>query len=105
MKLAGTLSYRAIRGGFLHRKSVFLPDYQYYYANRGVAATEYLNSFQLMPHYTFGNTDKFYTEAHVEYHLNGLLSNKIPLMRRWNWFFVVSGNGLYLKDKQYYQYF
>ncbi|TKK69864.1 carboxypeptidase-like regulatory domain-containing protein [Ilyomonas limi] len=105
LKLAGTFSYRVMAGGFLNRKSVFLPDYQYYYANRGVAATEYLNSFQLMPYYAFGNTNKFYTEAHVEYHLNGLLTNKIPLMRRWNWFFVVGGNALYLKDKQYYEYF
>lgn len=104
-KLAGTFNYRVIAGGFLNRKRVFLPDYQYYNANRGVAATEYLNSFQLMPYYTWGNTDKLYIEGHVEYHLNGLLTNKIPLMRRWNWFFVVGGNALYLKDRQYYEYF
>ena len=104
-KLAGKFSYRVITGGFANKKSVFLPDYQYYYANRGAAATEYLNSYQLMPYYTFGNTEKFYTEAYVEYHLNGLLTNKIPLMRRWNWFFVVGGNALYMHDKQYYEYF
>ena len=105
LRLAGRLNYRIISGGFLNRKSVFLPDYQYFNGNRSFLATEYLNSFQLLPFYGFGNQQKFYSEAHVEYHFNGLISSKIPVLKRWNWFFVAGGNALYLKDRQYFEYF
>lgn len=104
-KLAGKLDYRVITGGFISKKSVFLPDYQQYLGNRSALATEYLAGFQLMNYYRYANTSDFYTEAHVEYHLNGLLSNKIPLMKKWNWFFVVGGNALYTNNKQYYEYY
>lgn len=105
-KIAGRLSYKLNIGGFLDSKKVFLPDYNHFNGNRSFAASEYLNSFQLMYYYQYSNTNKFYTTAHVEYHLNGLLSNKIPLLRKLNWFFVVGANGLYLNDnRQYYEYF
>ncbi len=105
LKLAGKLNYRLVSGGFLNRKSVFLPDYQYFTGNRSFLATDYLNSFQLLPFYGFGNKETFYTEAHAEYHFNGLISSKIPVLKRWNWFFVAGGNALYLKDRQYFEYF
>ena len=104
LKLGGRLSYRLTAGGFLNDKQVYIQDYQHFLGNRIAPASTYLNSFQLMPYYEYSNTANFYSTAHVEYHLNGLLTNKIPLLRKWNWFFVVGGNAMYIKpDLKYYE--
>jgi hypothetical protein len=104
MKLGGRFSYRTAIGGFLNDKAVQLPDYQHFQGNRIALATPYLASFQLAPYYQYSNTEPFYATMHAEYHLNGLLTNKIPLLRKWNWFFVVGGNGFYVnKHNHYYE--
>ncbi|WP_207493044.1 DUF5686 and carboxypeptidase regulatory-like domain-containing protein [Aridibaculum aurantiacum] len=102
LKLLGRLSYRATAGGFIHSKSAYLPDYQHYLANQYNAASRYLQSFQLMPFYTFSNTQRLSTTAHIEYHLNGLLTNKIPGFKKLNWFLVTGSNLLYLNNGTYY---
>ena len=104
LKLGGRLSYRFTAGGFLNDKQVYIQDYQHFSGNRIAIASNYLSSFQLMPYYEYSNTANFYSTAHVEYHLNGLLTNKIPLLRKWNWFFVVGGNAMFIKpDLKYYE--
>lgn len=102
MKLGGRLSYRANIGGFINNNKVFIQDYQHFQGNRIVTAATYLNSFQLAPYYAYSNTDKFFTAAHIEYHLNGLVTNKLPLLRKWNWFFVLGGNALHLNNTTNY---
>ena len=73
--------------------------------NQIAVASPYLNSFQLMPYYLFSNTARLYTTAHIEYHLNGLLTNKIPYFKKLNWFFVLGGNAFYNNDAKqgYYE--
>ena len=106
MKLAGKLDYRATIGGFLNNKKVFLPDYQHFNNSRDQARIEFLNNFQLMRTYQYSTTENFFSVGHVEYHLNGLLTNKIPYFRELNWFLVLGTNALYTNDnKQYYEYF
>ncbi|MEX6687441.1 DUF5686 and carboxypeptidase regulatory-like domain-containing protein [Danxiaibacter flavus] len=102
LRLGGKLQWRWNVGGFIDTTQLYLPDYQHYYDNRTVSASPYLKSFQIMHYYDYSNKERFQTSAHLEYHLNGFLSNKIPLMKKWNWFFVAGGNALYVnKDKQY----
>jgi hypothetical protein len=98
LKLFGALNYRLTAGGFINKKAVFFPDYQHYIGNLLTLASPYLNSFQLMPYYAFSNTEKFYSTAHLEYHLNGFLTNKIPLFKKLNWFVVTGANSLYVKN-------
>jgi hypothetical protein len=102
LKIGGRIDYRLATGGFLNADKIYLPDFQHYQGNRQSIAAPYLNSFQLMSYYGFSNTAKLYGEAHVEYHLNGLLSNKIPLIRKWNWFFVTGTNSLFINKDQYH---
>ncbi len=102
LKIAGRLLYRVTAGGFLKAKNVFLPDYKHFTGNLGNVAAPYINSFQLLPFYAYSNTEKLYTTAHVEYHLNGLLTNKIPLFKKLNWFLVSGGNVLLLKNRSPY---
>lgn len=106
MKLGGLLKYRFRMGGFLNSKSVFVPDLIHFTGSEVAFASPFLNSFQLMPYYSFSNASKFYTAAHVEYHLNGLLTNKIPGFKKLNWFLVVGANALTLDNNTgYYEAF
>lgn len=94
LKLGGSIGYNIGVGGFLDNKQSFIPDYKHFTGNIGIIASEYLSSFQLASLYQFSNNAPFYRYVHGEYHLNGLISNKIPGFRRLNWFFVVGGNGI-----------
>ncbi len=102
MKLLGSIDYRLGAGGFLSNKSVYFPDYQHFIGNQHTLVSQYLQGYQLMPFYAYSNTEKFYTTAFVEYHLNGLLTNKIPLFKKLNWFLVTSSNALHLQSGTWY---
>jgi hypothetical protein len=102
LKLGGSFRYNFIAGGFLQRDSVGIPDLQHLDGNRVLLRSPYLSSFQLLPYYKYSNKAKFFTEAHVEHHFNGLLTNKIPLFRRLNWHLVGGANAFYLKRNSNY---
>ena len=103
-KLFGRMNYHFITGGFINKNNVNIIDYKHFIGNRTAIAADYNTGFQLLPYYTFSNIEKLFFEAHAEYHLNGLLTNKIPLFRKFNWFFVLSGNSLFVNpDKHYYE--
>lgn len=106
LKLGGSLGYNIGAGGFLDNKQSFIPDYKHFTGNVGILASEYLSSFQLASLYQFSTAAPFYRYVHGEYHLNGLISNKIPGFRRLNWFFVVGGNGINInQDMWHYEVF
>lgn len=102
LRMAGYLSYQIATGGFLDREEVSFPDAYHINGNRTFLAGPYLNSFQLAPYYRFSNTADLYGEAHVEWHLDGLFTNKIPLFRQLNWFLLTGGNLLYVNKDSYY---
>ena len=101
-KLLGALSYRFTIGGFLNSKKVFIQDYQHFNGNQVFYASEYLNSFQLAPYYANSTIAAFYAVGHVEHHFNGLLTNKIPVFRRLNWYLVAGSNAFYVNTNNNY---
>jgi len=101
-KLAGQLRYRIDVGGFLNNRIVFIQDYRHFNGNKLIAASEYLNSFQLAPYYANSTTASFYTTAHIEHHFNGMLTNKIPLFKRLNWNLVAGSNAFYVNTHNNY---
>lgn len=101
LKLLGTLSYKLATGGFLNDKNVGLPDMMHLADNQLVIAAPYLNSFQLARYYKYSNTNSIYGEAHIEYALKGLLTNKIPLLRQARWYIVTGTNTYYAGPKNY----
>lgn len=105
LKLAGTLRYRIGMGGFIDNDKVFIPDYNHFNGNISTFATEYLNSFQFLPIYQFSNTEKFYSLAHIEHNFKGLLTNKIPGIRKLNFYLVAGGNGFYHRNANYFEVF
>lgn len=100
--LLGLLKYKFGIGGFLNTKAVPVQDYQHFNGNQFVFASEYVNSFQLAPYYANSTTANFYTIGHVEYHFNGLVTNKIPLFRRLNWNLVAGSNAFYVNTNNNY---
>lgn len=102
LKLAGTIKYNTSIGGFLNDKAAFAQDYKHFYNNISTIAAEYVKSFENVPHYRYSNTAPFYAELHLEHHANGLLTNKIPLLKKWNWRLVEGVNALYVNPDQKY---
>ncbi|MEO8766496.1 MAG: DUF5686 and carboxypeptidase regulatory-like domain-containing protein, partial [Ginsengibacter sp.] len=102
LKMAGALKYNLAVGGFLNTKSVFIQDFRHFKGNISHVAKEYVRTFQLAPYYGFSNTSSFFAELHFEHHLNGLLSNKIPLIKKFNWNFVDGTNALYINPNTQY---
>lgn len=102
LKIGGLFQYSASVGGFLQKNAVQVPDYQHFNGNQLWVASPYLTSFQALPYYKFSNTSRLWTEAHLEHHLNGLLTNKIPGFRRLNWFLVGGLNALWLDGNRHY---
>lgn len=102
MKTVGELRYHGVIGGFLSKSQVAIPDYQHYEANLSLKANPYLNSFQLLSYYLKSNTADFYFRMHLEHRYNGFLTNKIPVIRRYNLHLVTGGNLLWINKDNYY---
>ncbi|MBS1777243.1 MAG: carboxypeptidase-like regulatory domain-containing protein [Bacteroidetes bacterium] len=99
LKLVGTLNYNIAIGGFLNDRWVGIPDLNQLNGNQVVVASPYLESFQLAPYYLYSNHAPLYGETHAEWHLNGFLTNKIPLLRQLRWYLVTGGNAYYVNDQ------
>jgi len=103
MRLLGNLHYNIAAGGFLNTTYVSAPDLMHLYGNRGIGyASPYLQSFQFAQYYEFSNKEQLYGEAHVEYHMRGLLSNKLPLLRQARFYLLLGGNAFYASGTDYY---
>lgn len=105
LKLAGTLRYRLGMGGFIDNDKTYVPDYNHFNGNISTLATEYLNSFQMLPIYQFSNTTSFYSLLHIEHNFKGFLTNKIPGIKKLNLYLVAGGNTFYYKTTDYFEYF
>jgi hypothetical protein len=102
MKLGGTINYNASIGGFIQNDNVQLPDFQHFMGNQTIVASPYVKSFQLAPYYANSTGVDFYTKGNLEWHLNGLLTNKIPFFRKLNWSLVTGANAFYVDSKRNY---
>jgi len=101
-KIGGEFRYRFSVGGFINSNKVEIPDMQHFNGNQTFYNFKYLNSFQMAPYYKYSNTKKFYALAHVEHHLNGLITNKIPFFNKLKWNLVLGSNTFYVNTKNYY---
>jgi Family of unknown function (DUF5686)/CarboxypepD_reg-like domain len=101
--LLGTLAYNMTVGGFLSAKYAPVPDLMFPMGNRGLGiASPYLGSFQFAPFYAFGNKEPLFSEAHIEYKLKGLVTNKIPGLRNATMYLVAGCNSFYANAALHY---
>jgi hypothetical protein len=97
LKTGGSLEYNLVAAGFIGQTKAYLPDFLHINGNQTIVANPFMSSFQLAPYYQFSNQSDFMLEGHIEYKLNGLLSNKIPGFKKLNWFFVTGCNLLHVR--------
>ncbi len=103
LHLLGYLSYNLAVGGCFGNNYMAIPDLIHLYGNRGIGyAAPYLQSFQFAQYYDFSNSTSKYMEGHIEYHMNGLLSNKIPLLKQARWNLLYGGSAFYANDNLFY---
>jgi Family of unknown function (DUF5686)/CarboxypepD_reg-like domain len=102
-RLQGKFSYQIGAGGFIKTNNVQVPDYNHFNGNISHFASDYLNSYQVLPMYQFSNIEKLYAFGHIEHHFNGFITNKIPIIKKWNWHLVAAANGFYHKNANYYE--
>jgi len=106
MKLAGDIRLKFKTGGFLNSASVEYPDFNHIAGNRTKQAAPYLESFQIAPFYTYSTNSQNYYALFVEYALNGLISNKIPIIKKLNTRLIIGTNAIFItKDKRYVELF
>ncbi len=98
LRMGGLMKYKIGTGGFFNTKNVYLQDFQHFNGNLTAAASEYVNSFQLVSYYAFSTQTNFYALGHIEHHFNGLLTNKIPLFNKLNWHMVAGSNAFYVNS-------
>jgi len=102
LKIGGTITYNISASGFFGNPKTYLPDRIHISGNQTILAGSFNNSFQLAPYYLFSNQSTLNVEAHVEYQLNGLITNKIPGFKKLNWFLVTGFNGLHIQGSTNY---
>lgn len=101
----GQFSYNFRAGAFLNGQDISFVDYQHFNGNQSyVTRKNYLESFLLLPYYSF-STNKQYLEGHLEQNFNGFLLNRIPLIKKLNAHLIISGNFLATTNRQPYSEF
>jgi hypothetical protein len=103
LKLAGVLKYRISLGGFLNNRKVYIQDYRHFNSTSLKSTLNYMKGFQLMSAYGNSNMANFCTEAHVEHHFNGLITNKIPVFKKKGWKLVGGLNAYYIRNDNHYE--
>jgi hypothetical protein len=101
LKLKGAFSWKAKAGGFLNRERVEIQDYYHFSGNRFSFSSDYMNAFQLPDFYLFSNNANMHYAVFAEHHFNGFITNKIPLLKTWNWYFVAGGRAIWFDRTSY----
>ncbi|HRP90872.1 MAG TPA: DUF5686 and carboxypeptidase regulatory-like domain-containing protein [Edaphocola sp.] len=102
MKMLGNLDYNIKAGGFLNKKFVGNPDMYHLMGNQIAIVNSYLGGFQTIPYFGYSSIPNTYTELHGQWHLNGLLTNKIPGFKQLNWYLVLTSNMMYNSNHDFY---
>ncbi|WP_423148528.1 DUF5686 and carboxypeptidase regulatory-like domain-containing protein [Rubrolithibacter danxiaensis] len=81
MGLKGYSSFYLSAGKFFNSKSVYFPDLKHFTGNQTALYNPVFPNFHFLDYYAFSTDDRYF-EAHYEHNFSGLLTNKIPLLRK-----------------------
>lgn len=104
-KIAGQLKYLAEMGGFINRKSLYVPDYNHFPGNLTRISMPYVQSFQAAPFYSLSSSDNWFNTIFLEYSFNGMLTNKIPVVRNLNLRLIIGSNIIFMPQRNYAEFF
>lgn len=102
----GTLGANIKAGKFFNAEDISFVDYKHFNGNQTHVGTSswYLNQFHLLPYYSHSTNDS-YLEMHFEHHLNGYLTNRIPLFNKLQWNLIVGYHNIAIPDIKPYNEF
>jgi hypothetical protein len=81
MGMLGYSSFVAGAGKFLNNDVVYYPEQKHFRGNNSLLSKPDLRKFLFLDFYLF-STDREYAEFHYEHNFSGLLTNKVPLLRK-----------------------
>jgi hypothetical protein len=79
--LWGYSSFVVGAGKFLNTRQIYYPEARHFRGNNSLFSIPELRKFQFLDFYLF-STDREYVEAHFEHNFSGLLTNKVPILRK-----------------------
>lgn len=99
--LLGSFRYRLSGGWFINTASIPFMDRRHFMGTQVLLANEEINTFLLLPYYSFSTTSNF-VEGHIEHNFAGFFTNKLPLIRRLKFHEVVGVNYLSTDQLNHY---
>ncbi|WP_410880825.1 DUF5686 family protein [Myroides sp. DW712] len=93
-------------GQFFEQNQIPFTDYKHFNGNQTFigSSTIYNKQFNLLPYYSY-STNKSYVEFHLEHDFRGYLINKIPLLNKTRYSFIVGFHLLQTPDQPTYKEF
>lgn len=92
--MGGKLEWEVDAGWFVFNRNMAFADFKHFYTSEVHIVPTGLARFQALPYY-MASTDDIYAAVHLEHHFNGAILNKVPLIKKLKWDFVVGGHYLY----------
>lgn len=68
-------------GIFLHKETLYYPEFKHFRGNNATFFPPNLRKFMFLDFYQY-STNQRYLEAHLEHNFSGFITNKIPLLRK-----------------------
>ncbi|MFD0963741.1 DUF5686 and carboxypeptidase regulatory-like domain-containing protein [Pseudofulvibacter geojedonensis] len=98
----GKLRYSLTGGLFMKADGISFVDYKHFNGNQThVSLREDLNSFNIMPYYTF-STNNNYAEIHVKHDFKGYVLGKLPLLNRLNFNLTIGSHIAFINNTKPY---
>lgn len=79
--MSGKLAFTIEAGTFLNNNQLFYPDFKHFNGNEILLVDQQLTSFLNLDYYQHSTKNSF-LQAHTEYNLSGMLTSKVPLLRK-----------------------
>lgn len=87
-------------GKFFEKNDIAFTDYKHFNGNQTFIGSSpiYNKSFNLLPYYEY-STNESYVEFHAEHDFRGFLINKIPLLNKTRYSFIIGFHSLSIPEK------
>ncbi|MCC6725431.1 MAG: carboxypeptidase-like regulatory domain-containing protein [Saprospiraceae bacterium] len=99
----GVMRFRFEAGSFVNNKRLYFQDYRHFMGNETRLGNKdyYLFAFKMLPYYAH-STAKSWLEGHWEHDFKGLLTDRIPGLKKLGWNLVAGANLLYTTEEKDY---
>ncbi len=100
---SGVMRFRLEAGSFLNHRKMYFQDYRHFLGNELRIGNKdyYMYAFKMLPYYAH-STARSWFEGHWEHDFKGLLTDRIPGLKKLGWNLVAGANLLYTTEEKDY---